>query len=1168
MDTLAPPVVAVVVSHDPGPWFEETLTSLASQDYAELSVLVLDSASSEDLTARVAAILPTAYVRRLEENRGFGAAVNEVQAMVDGAAYFLVCHDDVALFPDAVHLMVEEAFRSNAGVVSPKVVSWDDPERLIHVGMTVDKGGSVVERVQPGEIDHGQHDAVRDVFVAPGGCNLIRADLFGELGGFDTAIVAMGEDLDLCWRAQVVGARIIVAPDARVRHLEELAGGHRALEPSLVSADGDQPATHPVTLQELQRRHELLAVFKCYGRFHLFRVVPQVFVLALGEVIVAELAGNRARARAVVRAWRWNLGRLGVIRRQRQELNGHRRLGDKEIRLFQIGGSARLSAYGRRVFQHGFHGAHADELAAADDGAPGPPAAAAVAAAVGVGDGAGGSTAAVGPAGAGGTVDGAVRPEAGRVAARTRLTTWLIAAAIVVIGSRGILGSRLPVVGQFVPFPGWSQTWAQFFSAWHPSGVGTTAPASPALALAGVVGTVLFGAMGLTQKVLIYGCLPLGVWGTVRLLRPFGSQRASLIGGLAYLAMALPYNALALGRWGALVLYAGAPWMLVRLFRATGDRPFVTTGSESGVGTTVRGIVALGLVEAVLVSFVPAAAVAVVLAALALVLPSAVAGDWRVVRRVLGLALGATAVAALICLPWVIGVLSAGRGAVAVFGVPIPASEAASWSSLLRFAAGPIGVSPLAWGFAVAALVPLVLARQERFRWAGRFWSVALVFWIADWVIGRGWIGSLAIDPLVLLAPAAVAVAAAIGLGVAAFEEDLRAADFGWRQLVTVVATGAVILGSIPTLMATASGRWDLPMNDFAQSVAWMGTKTADGAFRVLWLGDSRALNQGSWAAGDGLAYATSEDGSPDARWLWSAAGPGPASEFATAVNLARTDRTDRLGQLLAPAAIRYVVVLTSLAPEIGGEQNPTDYPVPADLLPGLAQQLDLSPVISGTGITVYANAAWIPQRAEVAAVPVRVRTAPRAHTTRAHTTPAHTTPARTTPARTTPARTTPALIVPPVAGAFPTPGAPLVAGTTPVLPGPVAAGSYHGPLAVGTLLTASAPAGRWALEEADGTTVPPSPSFGWAGSYRVTAAGVATLHFDGGWIAPVSLLVSLVVWLGAVAVVASRRLGGSWRRIRTGRRRPLTDGSEPGGDPTGPGAPDRSEGTPVGVST
>src|SRR5580704_8544516 len=266
METLAPPVVAVVVAHDPGPWFEETLTSLASQDYAELSVLVLDSGSGDDLTARVAAVLPSAYVRRFVENRGFGTTINEVRSMVEGADYFLLCHDDVALLPDAVHLLVEEAFRSNAGIVSPKVVSWDDPERLIHVGMAVDKGGSVVDRVQPNEIDHGQHDAVRDVFVAPGGSTLVRADLFEELGGFDAAIVAMGEDL---------------------------AGGARVIDESLVAGGSGHASRYPITLQELQRRHELLAVFKCYGPFHLIRVLPQIVILAIGEVVVAELAGNR-----------------------------------------------------------------------------------------------------------------------------------------------------------------------------------------------------------------------------------------------------------------------------------------------------------------------------------------------------------------------------------------------------------------------------------------------------------------------------------------------------------------------------------------------------------------------------------------------------------------------------------------------------------------------------------------------------------------------------------------------------------------------------------------------------------------------------------------------------------------------------------------------------------
>ncbi len=1129
MDTLAPPVVAVVVAHDPGPWFDETLASLAAQDYAELSVLVLDAAGlGEDLAARVAAVLPSAYVRRFERNRGFGATADEVQAMVDGADYYLFCHDDVALYEDAVHLLVEEAFRSNAGVVSPKVVSWDDPERLVHVGMVVDKGGSVVDRVQPNEIDHGQHDAVRDVFVAPGGCTLVRTDLFAELDGFDPAIVAMGEDLDLCWRAQVMGARIIVAPDARVRHLEVLASGTRAIEPSLIGADEGDGPRHPTTLQELQRRHELLAVFKCYGRMQLLRVVPQVFLLALGEVVVAELAGNRVRARAVARAWRWNLGRLGAIRVQRAELRAKRRLGDKEIRLLQVGGSARLSAYTRRVVQQGFAGAHAEELAAS---------ATATAAAEGFDRI---------PDSGSEPDDGSEAP--GQVTGRVRLAVWLAAALVVVIGSRNVLTGHLPALGQFTPFPDWSQTLSGFFGGWHPSGVGTIAPAAPGLAVSGVLGTLLLGAMGLTQKVLIFGCLPVGVWGVVRLLRPFGSQRASLVAGLAYLAMPLPYDALALGRWGALVVYAGFPWVLGALLRATGLEPFaqvvtgptgvspseeqgsavasdalpegvrragvatpaVMTPPTTGAWTSRHGLLgaalALGLLEALLVAFVPAAAIVVVLAALSLLVASVLLGDVLPAARAVRLALASTLVAAVICLPWVIGVLSAGSGALAVLGTQTPAAGAAAWGSLLRFAVGPIGGSPLAWGFIAAGAVPLVLARGPRFRWAVRFWSVALVSWLAAWVVGRGWTGRLAVDPLVLLVPAAVAVSAAVGLGIAAFEVDLRAADFGWRQLTTVFGAIAVSLAAFPTVVSALPGRWDLPSNDFSQSVSWMDAQVGAGAFRVLWLGDPRSLDQGGWSAGDGLAYATSENGAPDARWLWNAASPGPAGGLGQAVDEARSGRTDRLGLLLAPAGVRYVAVLTSVAPEITGQQNPTQYPVPADLLPELSRQLDLSPELSGTGITVYENAAWIPQRAAVAPT-VAVGAAQPPSTASA-------------------------------------PGTPLLPSARPVLPGPAAGRSYAGPIPAGTVLAAEAPAGRWQLTTSGGRVAPRSSAFGWVPQYRVTRATTGTLHFDGGFLPVGAGIFSVVVWLLAVAaLVDRRRLRRQWERVGRARHHPVAHG-------------------------
>src|SRR3984885_3067095 len=246
MDAQVPAVVAVVVTSDPGPWLEEALSSLAAQDYGELSILVLSTAEDDPgLTERVARVLPDAFVRHLPGRPGYAAASNKALGMVEGAAFFLLCHDDVALDPDAVHKLVEESFRSNAGVVSPKFVNWDDPRVLLHVGMSCDKTGAVVDRITEGEVDHGQHDAVRDVFVAPGGCILIRADLFAELQGFDPGIIAMGEDLDLSWRSQVAGSRVVVAPDARVRHREVVAGGIQPLAASVTEGD------HPVTLQAL-----------------------------------------------------------------------------------------------------------------------------------------------------------------------------------------------------------------------------------------------------------------------------------------------------------------------------------------------------------------------------------------------------------------------------------------------------------------------------------------------------------------------------------------------------------------------------------------------------------------------------------------------------------------------------------------------------------------------------------------------------------------------------------------------------------------------------------------------------------------------------------------------------------------------------------------------------
>ena len=305
-DTVAgrdatPSVLVVMVAHHPGEGFVESLESLGSQDYERLSVVVVDAAGDPQLEARVQRVLPDATVLAGPADRGFAAAANSIRNLDRGAAYLLICHDDVVLAPDAVRIMVVESLRSNAGIVGPKLVDWDEPDRLQHVGLIVDRFGVTAEIVDPGERDQEQHDAIGDVFAVPSACILVRTDLFDTLDGFDDAMTFRGEDVDLCWRAQLVGARVVVVPDAVVRHRERLID-RRGID----------------DVRRTKARHSLRAVLVNHGRISLILVLPFAFLMTIAEAGLALATGRISHLADVAGAWSWNIGRLpDVITRRR-----------------------------------------------------------------------------------------------------------------------------------------------------------------------------------------------------------------------------------------------------------------------------------------------------------------------------------------------------------------------------------------------------------------------------------------------------------------------------------------------------------------------------------------------------------------------------------------------------------------------------------------------------------------------------------------------------------------------------------------------------------------------------------------------------------------------------------------------------------------------------------
>lgn len=897
----APAVVAVVVVPEPQPHFEDVLQSLASQDYPNLSVLVVYGGESKPVADLVSEILPDAYIHQAPNQGNFSKAANQALELVTGASFYLFCHDDVALDARCVTVLVEELYRSNAGIVGPKLVNWHDPRRLASIGMGSDRFGAPIDLVEPGEFDQEQYDAVRDVFFIPSGVQLVRADLFRTLNGFDPAIVHYGESLDLCWRAHLVGARVVAVPAATVRHKDH-AGS--------LNDEDDRRA--------LLSRHHLRTVLTTSSRLSLLKSVPLAVVLLLMETFYSVVTGNRRRAADSVRAITWNLRRFGSLRQRRKSLRNVRQVSDHEVREMQASGSARIAGFVRERFGRGKVRSPVGSLRRVFGGRQGDISADAVAMVFGL-------------------------------------------AAIILFSSRGLISDGAAPVGKIPVVPDGSRLIGEWLGGWRSAGLGGAGNAPTAFLFFGLVELVFGWSERLINLVVVMFPLFLGILGASRLARPFGSARAAGLAAIAYAANPLVLSMMSAGNWDGLVMWAAAPFMLGSLLRVVGLAPYGRRQGSVGEGVEARllptRLIRWGLLVAFTATFAPAAIPVAVLCVAGVAFGTILRFDREAVGPLVLAAVVAVAAPAALHLPFAYDVSKRFTWGWLVG----PGSSEATTSALsdfVIFAPGAIAPRIITVALLVAAAVGLTFSKGRRFDVAVVGWSVALTGWFTTWAGARGWIGFDIPSAELLLAPAAAGMALGVAAGARSVEIDLGAYRFGLRQVLAVVGAIAMMVVSFGGLVSSFDGRWELPLQSYANTTDRLDA--ADGGEnRLLWIGDPRILATEPLTSGAGISYSVTNSNAPDIRNRWLPGPYGLNDEIGHRIDLAVGGETVRLGRLLAVYGIDFVVVVPQLAPA------PYDPPVGGPLLtPGadvesaLGNQLDLRLVKGTPDLLVYQNEA------------------------------------------------------------------------------------------------------------------------------------------------------------------------------------------------------------------
>ncbi|MFG3101509.1 glycosyltransferase family 2 protein [Streptomyces sp. NPDC048182] len=891
-------VSAVLVSHDGARWLPDALGGLLGQERPVQYAVAADTGSADDSARLVTEALGDDRVLHLARRTGFGQAVEEAARTAplltpeelpylkrpsgwdpvsrswrddaydlpelphgEPVQWLWLLHDDCAPEPDALaHLLrvVDTEYdlgRADVAVVGPKLRGWYDRRQLLEVGVSIANSGRRWTGLDRREQDQGQHDHVRSVLAVSTAGMLVRRDVFERLGGFDRRLPLMRDDVDLCWRAHSAGLRVLVAPDAVVRHAEAASRERRA-----VDCAGRTTAS-PHKVDKAGAVHTLLVNART-------AVLPWVLLrIVVGTLLrtVAYLVGKvPGQAVDEIR------GLLGVLLRPERVLAGRRERGRPQIDKDELrplfpppGATVRVTV---EQVAGNLVGRSDTETAA--------------------GAGRHGGAVESGPGGDDADfleIEQFARLK--RIARKPGPVLFLVLLLVSLAACRALFGAGALAGGALLPAPpGAGELWARYTDAWHTVGAGGTAAAPPYLAIVAAFSSVLLGSTGLALTLLLVCSVPLAGVSAYFASRPLVPSRLLRAwAAVAYAFLPAATGALAGGRVGTAVLAVLLPLIARAAVAAAG------LGSSTGARGGWRATWAYALLLTLTTAFTP------VVWPLALLLGIGVLVLRRAEITAYGLRfLAQLGTPLLLLAPWSLTLFPSGFLDEA--GLPYGASAASPLDLLGTSPGGPGTVGGLVLiGIVLAALAALL--RSERQRGVRTAWAAALAALILAVLSDRdAWAG-----PATLVYGLALLSAAVIGADGA--RARVAEQSFGWRQPVAALIALASAVGPLIAAAGWVLGGADGPLErrDPTQVPAFVAeeSRTRDQARTLVLDSDSAAHVRYMLVRGSGARMGDGE---------LAAADGGNARLDKVVANLVAGSGADQADQL-GGFAVRYVLV-------------------------------------------------------------------------------------------------------------------------------------------------------------------------------------------------------------------------------------------------------------------
>ena len=200
----------------------ECLESLKKITFPNYEVVVVDNASSgNDVQVIREKYADYIHVIANDKNYGFseGNNIGMRYALEKQSEYVLLLNNDTVVDPNFLTELVNVAEEDRmVGIAGAKLYFYDYPNRLWHVGGSVNWYLGRFKSYGVNEEDLGQYDQLADRDYVYATAMLIRKSVIDAISLLDPAFFFGIEEYDYCHRAKKAGFRVVYVPKAKVWH--------------------------------------------------------------------------------------------------------------------------------------------------------------------------------------------------------------------------------------------------------------------------------------------------------------------------------------------------------------------------------------------------------------------------------------------------------------------------------------------------------------------------------------------------------------------------------------------------------------------------------------------------------------------------------------------------------------------------------------------------------------------------------------------------------------------------------------------------------------------------------------------------------------------------------------------------------------------------------------